>query len=108
MKIAIIRCLKQEDKCIANKCLDTIKNRENMFKGIKSIQLVGFVSCGGCSGKKIPIRALRLLDEAADKVVLSSCISNNNCKADLCPYFDKIKASLLETVGEEKIIWSTT
>ena len=107
MKLAIIRCLKQEAECVANECLEVIKNRENELEGTKSIQLVGFVTCGGCSGKKIPIRALRLLDGAADKIILTSCISNSSCKTDVCPHFKKIKASLLKTVGEENIIWST-
>ncbi|ADL13775.1 CGGC domain-containing protein [Acetohalobium arabaticum] len=107
MKVAIIRCLKKEDECIAKPCLDLIKERKKKFKDLKEIELVGMVTCGGCPGKGISIRAQKLIDEGADKIILTSCITDSSCRDAPCPYLDTIKSSLSNIIEERKIIFST-
>ena len=107
MKLAIIRCLELEDECIGHPCLELIRERGNNFQGIEDIQLVGMVTCGGCSGKGVSLRAKNLLDSGADKVVLTSCITGDSCRSEPCPYFSEMKKSLLSSIGEDKVIFST-
>ena len=107
MKVAIIRCLKQEEECIANSCLDLIKQRKNKFADISNVELVGLITCGDCPGKKISIRAKNLLEAGADKIILASCITKGSCRDAACPYWNNIKKSLLSVIPEEKLILST-
>ena len=107
MKVALIRCRKQEKECIAQPCLNLIKKRKNKFSELEEIELVGLITCGGCPGKKITIRAKDLIDDVADKVILTSCITKGSCRSGGCPYRDNIKKSLLSVIGEDKIIFST-
>ncbi|MFO7820351.1 MAG: CGGC domain-containing protein [Halanaerobacter sp.] len=107
MKIAIIRCLKAEEECIAQPCLNLIKARKNKFAEIEEIELVGLITCGGCPGKKISLRTQSLLEDGADKVVLTSCITKGTCRGEVCPHLDAIKESVLNVVDEDKVIFST-
>ncbi len=107
MKVALIRCEKQEKECIAQPCLNLIKKRKNKFAQLEEIELVGLITCGGCPGKKISIRAKKLIEDGADKVVLTSCITKGSCRSGGCPYYDNIKKSLLSVIGSDKIIFST-
>ena len=107
MKVAIIRCLKQEKECLAQPCLDLIKQRHNQFADWEEIELVGLITCGGCPGKKVSLRAQNLIEQGAEKIILTSCLSQGSCRDDSCPYIDNIKESLLTVLPEDKIIFST-
>ena len=107
MKVAMIRCLKAEEECIAKPCLDLIKERQNQFSDIDEIELVGLITCGGCPGKKISLRVKSLLEEGADKVVLTSCMTKGTCRDELCPHLEAIKESVLQMVDRDKVIFDT-
>ena len=107
MKVVLIRCLEQEEDCIAQPCLDLIKERKNQFSELEEIELVGLITCGGCPGKKISIRAKKLIDEGADKVILTSCLTKGTCRSEICPHYEAIKESLLSVLPKEKVIFST-
>lgn len=107
MKIGVIRCLKKESECIGKTCLDFIKNRKNHFKNMEKIELIGLLTCGGCPGKKISVRAEKMINDGADKVVLTSCITDGTCRDLHCSYFDTIKSSLVITLEPNQVIYST-
>ena len=52
MKLGIIRCMQTEDYCPGSRDFRTIRERKGAFMGEDDIQLVGFINCGGCPGKK--------------------------------------------------------
>ena len=52
MKLGIIRCMQTEDYCPGSRDFRTIRERKGAFEGEDDIQLVGFINCGGCPGKK--------------------------------------------------------
>ena len=103
----MMRCLNAEEDCIAQPCLNLIKERKNEFSGLEKIELVGLITCGGCPGKRISLRVKSLLEEGADKVVLTSCITKGTCRGEVCPHLDAIKESVLNLVDEDKVIFST-
>ncbi|MBM7557314.1 CGGC domain-containing protein [Halanaerobacter jeridensis] len=107
MKVAIIRCFKKEETCIAKPCLELIKQRKNQFSELGEIELVGLITCGDCPGKKVSIRAQNLIDEGAEKIILTSCLTKGSCREDKCSYVDNIKDSLLSVIDEDKLIFET-
>ena len=52
MKLGIIRCMQTEDYCPGSRDFRTIRERKGAFEGEDDIQLVGFINCGGCLGKR--------------------------------------------------------
>ena len=63
MKVGIIRCMQTEDYCPGSVDFAAIRNRKGAFSHVdanENIEVVGFVSCGGCPGKKILMRSREL------------------------------------------------
>ena len=48
MKIGIIRCDEQSDRCAGYNCFSAVLNKTGQFKEYGDIELVGFDDCGGC------------------------------------------------------------
>ena len=63
MKLGIIRCMQTEDYCPGRRDFRTIRERKGAFMGADDIQLVGFINCGGCPGKKAVLRARSLVQK---------------------------------------------
>ncbi|AGB41122.1 putative metal-binding protein [Halobacteroides halobius DSM 5150] len=105
MKLGLIRCFNKENQCGTINCLETIKERKSELENVVKVKLVGITTCGGCSGKKIGLRAKQMLQDGADKIALSSCIVNTESSDFNCPYTAAIKDSLAQVVGEEQIIY---
>ena len=52
MKVGLIRCQQTEDMCPGTTDFKGMRNKKADFEGIEDdIEIVGFVSCGGCPGK---------------------------------------------------------
>ena len=52
MKVGIIRCMQTEDYCPGSTCFQMIREQKGAFAGQEDIEIVGFINCGGCPGKK--------------------------------------------------------
>ena len=70
MNLDIIRCMQPEDYCPGSRDFRTIRERKGAFMGADDIQLVGFINCGGCPGKKAVLRARSLVEQGADTIAL--------------------------------------
>jgi predicted metal-binding protein len=44
------------------------------FEETGPVEIIGFLSCGGCSGKKAVTRAKMMVDRGAEAIVFASCI----------------------------------
>ena len=73
MKLGIIRCMQTEDYCPGSRDFRTIRERKGAFMGEDDIQLVGFINCGGCPGKKAVLRARSLDLKTLCKAVFKIC-----------------------------------
>lgn len=96
-KIGIIRCRQTEDLCGGTQDMKAVAEGKGAFAEFGPGKLVGFVSCGGCPGKRAPARA-RLLKESGAKVIaLASCITKGTPIGFPCPN----KAMMLKAIKKE-------
>lgn len=105
MKIGIIRCQQTEDMCPGTTDFKVASEGKLAFAEIGPSEIIGFVSCGGCPGKRAIPRAKMMVDRGAEVIVLASCITKGNPIGFPYPHIDKMKESIINKVGEKiKII----
>ena len=92
VKIGIIRCDENSERCQGWNCFPGIANRTGKFEEYDKIELVGFDTCGGCGhGKadKILKKARTLKQHGAEVIHLGNCLIHD------CPsrevYFKALK-----------------
>ena len=68
MKVGIIRCLQTEEYCPGTADFRAVRERTGAFAGEEQVEIVGFINCGGCPGKKALLRARELVKRGADTV----------------------------------------
>lgn len=101
MKVGVIRCMQTEDMCPGTTDFVCIKNKQGAFSGADGeIDIVGFVSCGGCPGKKATTRAAELVRRGADTIALASCITKGNPIGFPCPHAELMKAAIRRKIGD--------
>ena len=62
MKVGIIRCMQTEDYCPGTADFKAVREKTGTFSGIgEEIEVIGFINCGGCPGKKAILRARELV-----------------------------------------------
>ena len=84
-KVGIIRCQQTEDLCPGTTDFVTAAKGKGSFEAFGECQIVGFVSCGGCPGKRAVARAKMLVDRGAEAVALASCIGKGSPIGFPCP-----------------------
>lgn len=106
MKLGIIRCMQTEDFCPGTTDFKFIREKKGPFQGIEEdIEIVGFINCGGCPGKKSILRARTLVQRGADTIVFASCITKGNPIGYPCPFAKKMIEIVRKDLGENiKII----
>ena len=66
MKVGIIRCMQTEDFCPGTTDFRMIREKKGAFEGVEEdIEIIGFINCGGCPGKKAVLRARELVNRWA-------------------------------------------
>lgn len=101
MKIGIIRCMQTEDYCPGSMDFKVIQEKSCAFEGIEEdIEIIGFISCGGCPGKKAVLRAREMIEHGADTIVFASCIQRGNPIGYPCPFAKKMKDTVVNDIGE--------
>ena len=73
MKVGIIRCMQTEDYCPGTTDFKAIREKTGVFEGVEEeIELIGFINCGGCPGKKVSLRIRELIRRGADTIAFAS------------------------------------
>ena len=75
-KCGIIRCQLTEDMCPGTTDFKVTREGTLAFEETGSVEIVGFLSCGGCSGKKAVTRAKMLVERGAEIIAFASCMFN--------------------------------
>ena len=101
-KIGIIRCQQTEDLCPGTTDFLCASQGKSAFEKLGSCEVIGFVSCGGCPGKKAVSRAKMLVDRGAEAIALASCITKGNPIGFPCPHREMMLGSITKKVGESK------
>lgn len=98
-KVGIIRCQQTEDLCPGNTCLQVTRKGGMAFADTGPVEMIGFVSCGGCPGKRAVARAKLMVDKGAEAIVLASCMSKGNPIGFPCPHYSDIKEAVTNKLG---------
>ncbi|MDL2319701.1 CGGC domain-containing protein [Alistipes sp. OttesenSCG-928-B03] len=101
MKIGIIRCQQTEDMCSGTTCLKVASQGKLAFGETGPGEVVGFVSCGGCPGKRAVPRAKMLVDRGAEVIALASCISKGTPIGFPCPNAEQMETAIRKKIGED-------
>lgn len=100
LKVGMIRCQQTEDMCAGNTDFKVAKDGKCAFEQTGPVEIVGFVSCGGCPGKRAVMRAKMMVDRGAEAIVFVSCISKGNPIGVPCPHFRQMKEAIIKKIGE--------
>jgi len=108
LKVGMIRCQQTEDMCAGNTDFKVAKEGKCAFKETGNVEVVGFISCGGCPGKRAVMRAKTMVDRGAEAIVFVSCITKGNPIGIACPHYANMKEAIIKKIGPDiKIIeWS--
>ncbi|MCD6319724.1 MAG: CGGC domain-containing protein [Candidatus Desulfofervidaceae bacterium] len=109
-KAGIIRCLNTEAMCPGTSCFRVAKEGKACFSEVGPVEVIGHVTCGGCPGKEILPRALKMVEKGAEIIALSSCMVNKapGGKYFSCPFLPQIKEMLESAIGDKvTIIYGT-
>ena len=63
------------------------------------VDIEGFVSCGGCPGKRAVSRAALMVERGAEAIVIASCISRGNPIGFPCPHHKEMKECIAKKIG---------
>ena len=78
-----------------------IKEKQGAFREIREeIEIIGFVSCGGCPAKKSVLRARELVRRGADTIALASCIQRGTPIGYPCPFAAEMKELIAKDLGQ--------
>lgn len=100
LKIGIIRCQQTEDMCPGTMDFKVAAEGKQAFAEIGPSEIVGFVSCGGCPGKRAVSRAKIMIDRGAEVIMFASCIKKGTPIGFPCPHFSQMKESIRKKIGE--------
>ena len=91
MKVGIIRCMQTEDYCPGTRDFKTVANKEGAFAGVdEDIEIIGFINCGGCPGKRAVARVREMINRGADTIAFASCITKGTPIGYACPFAKKM------------------
>jgi len=107
-KVGIIRCQQTEDMCPGSTCLKVAKEGKSAFEESGPVEIVAFVSCGGCPGKRAVARAKLMADRGAEAIAIASCISRGNPIGFPCPHYANMRDAIIKKVGTEMQILDYT
>ena len=102
MKAGFIRCMQTEDMCPGTTDFKVIREKKLAFENVRDeIEIIGFVTCGGCPGKKAVSRAAEMVKRGADTIVLCSCITKGNPIGFPCPHAEQIEKAIKNKLGDK-------
>jgi predicted metal-binding protein len=94
-RIAVVRCHTVAEVCPGVGCLKAFSHRKLNFEEYgPDTELIGFFTCGGCSGRRVSRLVEKLLDHGLDMVHLSSCMCMNDDDYPRCPFKNQIKKAV--------------
>jgi predicted metal-binding protein len=108
MKAGIIRCRQTEDLCPGTRDFKVAKAGKGAFEGIGASEVIGFVSCGGCPGKRAVARAKNMVERGAEIIVFTTCISKGTPIGFPCPHAEQMKEAVTKAVGDKVIVLGYT
>lgn len=95
INVAVVRCHTVAEVCPGVGCLKAWNNRKVKFADYdQDAQLIGFFTCGGCSGRRVSRLVESLKKSDIDVIHLSSCMLMDG-DFPKCPFKNQIKQTIL-------------
>lgn len=101
LKAGVIRCQQTEDICPGSTDFKVLPQGKLAAQEVGPVEIVAFVSCGGCPGKRAVNRARVMVDRGVKVIFLASCLKKGNPIGFPCPHFEAMKKAIQEEVGDE-------
>ena len=101
LKAGIIRCQQTEDMCSADADFKAAREGTGSFQETGPVEIVGFITCGGCPGKRAVPRAKLMVERGAEVIAFASCISKGNPIEFPCPFFTKMRDAVPKKIGTD-------
>ncbi len=93
-RIAVVRCDIVSEVCPGIACFQAFNNRRQLFKDYDNdTEMIGFFTCGGCSGRRVSRLVEKLMKFDLDVVHLSSCMMLDD-DYPACPHKEQIRKSI--------------
>lgn len=108
MKVGIIRCQQTEDYCPGTTDFKVAQEGKQAFEETGPAEIIGFVSCGGCPGKRAVGRAKTLTDRGAQAIVFASCIRKGNPVGMPCPHFKLMRQAITKAISDDIVVLDWT
>lgn len=108
MKVGIIRCQQTEDICPGTTDFKIAKAGKGAFESIGESEIIGFVSCGGCPGKRAVSRVKNMVERGAEVIAFASCIRKGTPIGFPCPHAEQMREAIVKAVGDTIIILDYT
>ena len=70
------------------------------FESIGPAAVMGFLSCGGCPGKRAVTRAKMMVDRGAEAIAFASCVSKGNPIGFPCPHYSTMRETIMKKLGD--------
>jgi predicted metal-binding protein len=108
MKAGIIRCRQTEDLCPGTGDFKVAKAGKGAFENVGESEVIGFVSCGGCPGKRAVARAKNMVERGVEVIAFASCIGKGTPLGFPCPHAEQMMEAVAKAVGNKVIILDYT
>ena len=93
--------MQTEDFCPGTTDFKVIHEKRGAFENAEgTIEIIGFINCGGCPGKKALLRARELVRRGADTIAFASCIRKGTPIGYPCPFARKMIDTVKQDLGE--------
>lgn len=93
--------MQTEDFCPGTTDFRMIREKKGAFEGVEEdIEIIGFINCGGCPGKKAVLRARELVNRGADSIAFASCIQKRTPIGYACPFAKRMKDVIQNDLGD--------
>lgn len=93
--------MQTEDYCPGTTDFKVIRKKAGAFSEVEEeIEIIGFINCGGCPGKKALLRARELVKRGADTIVFASCIQKGTPMGYPCTFAKKMKDIIFAEFGD--------
>ncbi len=94
--------MQTEGYCPGTLDFKAIRQKTGAFADLdEEIEIIGFVNCGGCPGKKALSQAKKLIKRGADTIIFTSCIQRGTPKREACPYAQEMKEQITQELGKK-------
>ena len=96
VRVAVVRCDIVSEVCPGVGCLKAWNKKTVHFEGYdQDAELIGFFTCGGCSGRRVHRLTKKLKENYdVDVIHLSSCMLFDTAENPKCPFKQLIKGGI--------------